>query len=130
MSASEIKFRAWDKANNKWLSDDFVKQLFLAMNGKLYWFSHAGIDEVTGLFDVVFYIGLKDKYETEAYQGDIVKDPFSGMTWLISYHENGRWYLETIRSDCEHWAAIDIIHIADFEIIGNEFQNPEILESA
>ena len=110
----KAKFRAWDGFR---MTTSGIQ--FNSTTGELE-FAPDGV--------LLEYIGLKDKNEAEVYQGDIVKDPFSGMTWKVSWHEKGCWYLETTKPDCEHWASISIEHIDDFEIIGNEYPNPELLE--
>ncbi len=58
----EIKFRAWDKWNNKMIQPhdgDFIR-----------WHSMSNWRDC---LDVMQYTGLKDKNDNEIYEGDIIK---------------------------------------------------------
>ena len=122
------KFRAWDKGNNRWLPDDFVKQLFLAQDGKVYWFSHSGLDDVSKAFDIVFFTGLLDKNGAEIYQDDIVKDA-KGNKAIIEWIDvdacfavqTGNSEIFTISAHKQRYGKL--------EIIGNRHATPELLEA-
>ncbi|RAS90296.1 hypothetical protein A6E21_25905 [Bacillus cereus] len=111
----EIKFRGWYGENIGMLEPTF--------NGN--------INEIFNQEDVVYmqYTGLTDKDGKEIYEGDIVKisgHPFQGSididgNYEVGYNELmelccGGWYLHRMR----HWA----------EVIGNKFENPELLKGA
>lgn len=118
----EIKFRAWDKRHN---SMEYINDL--------YWFEENGIHD----FNDDNYIfmqntGLKDKNEKEIYDSDIVK-----VTWgsgkIVFYEVKycgslGYHYLR----DTKNKEDDDIICIYDYsqmDVIGNVFDNPELLKN-
>ena len=115
----EIKFRAWDKTNKKWLLGyDY---------GNLGGFSLVGecvlLGEYAALFhpltrineiELMQYTGLKDKNGKEIYEGYIVTS--GGYEGSITY-EDGVWWLGTT-------------HLRDYvcEVIGNIHETPELLD--
>ena len=118
----EIKFRAWDKHRN---SMEYINDL--------YWFEENGIHNFND-DNYVFMqnTGLKDKNGKEIYDSDIVK-----VTWgsgkIVFYEVKycgslGYHYLR----DTKNKEDDDIICIYDYsqmDVIGNVFNNPELLKN-
>ena len=118
----EIKFRAWDKATKKmWYS---------STNGgygsliPFFETVEAAIEDDSAI--LMQYTGLKDKNGKEIYEGDIVKikdlcdndvDAFVGY---VSY-DNASFYIN--QQGVSHYRWIDYV----VEIIGNIYENPELL---
>jgi uncharacterized phage protein (TIGR01671 family) len=131
----EIKFRVWDKKNKR---IDYVYKIFYGeITGKLLAIetSDKYLQEVNE-FVLMQYTGLKDKNGNEIYEGDIVKAIFKGgynsgysrdwHTEKVKYLEyRGGYYPMT---DCEMYRETDAQNvISSIEVIGNVYENPELL---
>lgn len=109
----EIKFRAWDAANERFWAA-------CIWNGKDW----ALRDDCPTGFPITQYTGLKDKNGAEIYEGDIFDK------------ETGDDYYGFVEWDNDHWAinwgggekdAFSDYHMNGFLIIGNIYQTPELL---
>ncbi len=120
----EIKFRAWHKEGKKMLCDVAVSTSLEAVFDLGDW--EDDLDE----YIPMQYTGFKDKNGKEIYEGDILyidewgygevvnKDSF----WIIEFKDNEDWITEF-----GHWQQ-DKKMIVDGEVVGNIYENPELLE--
>ena len=128
----EIKFRAF--------YDGTMIQDAARVNNALYWknkgyqcsnlcaFSQADPAEL------MQYTGLKDRNGTEIYEGDIIRKEmcapddmaygFYGEVGTVEYYINGMRYV--IRRDDDD--TVVFWDIPSCEIIGNIYENPELLD--
>ena len=74
------------------------------------------------------YTGLKDRNGKEIYEGDILAAPHTYNIEII--YKNGGFLMEffdDIGEKCEYHLNKELIEQDDLEIIGNKYENPELL---
>ena len=128
-----IKFRAWDKKLK--LFDD---ELFLALHGKLYDHAKEEFDtpnieidyvESKSRYELMQYTGLKDKNGTEIYEGDILRcDPDTAnedvkVVEYVASEYDGVGFKPLIDQYYDNGCLYSV-----YEVIGNIYENPELLE--
>jgi uncharacterized phage protein (TIGR01671 family) len=126
-----FKFRAWNKEYSKLYSwEDIIDK---KGNCSLYWcMLQAQNDEVNNI--LMQCTGLKDKNGKLIYEGDIVKIPddwdiyglFAGEKREIYFNEGG-FRLKPKWDKYSHGNWLE--DTKDFEVIGNIYETPELLES-
>lgn len=149
----EIKFRGWCEKDSEW------RYGFYITDGKIH--------EINTLLDCgSFYVsqvdpesvgqctGLKDKSDTEIYEGDILRfdwrmqesnslvaDDFENIKgvvffcaakFIVRYFNNSMLFDLSEINQLTHerfWRSCsDFYKMTDFEVIGNIYENPELLE--
>ena len=118
------KFRAWDKTTSKL----HVVNGIYCDNKKIHYIDDNRVRFVG--FDNVIIMqstGLKDKNGKEIFERDIVKmakDVYSEPTYYeVVRHYGGAYRLESKQHGCELW-----LRHTDCEVVGNVYENPELLE--
>jgi len=146
----EIKFRAWDEKYRIMIYPENLDKILKRFEGtdaffedplyapdELYPFSEIkflrGIsilqEEYKDRLKIMQYTGLRDKNGREIYEGDIVrfKDWWDEeMVGEVRYSEKDMAF--TIVND--FWDGFPIMYADDLEVIGNIYENPELLEEA
>lgn len=121
------KFRAYDSGS---LSRMYQPDEVMAGNGDIWIIdedSVAGEWIVNNDIHLMQSTGLKDKNGKEIFECDIVKmakDVYSEPTYYeVVRHRGGAYRLESNQHGCELW-----LRHADCEIVGNVYENLELLE--
>lgn len=70
---------------------------------------------------IMQYIGLKDENGKEIYEGDIIRC-YGGAYWNGIYEYNYVIEVRDIRD------LNDIVHSENVKILGNKYENPELLK--
>lgn len=128
----EIKFRAWDKQEKKWVEDFGIEAntglMFRNEANYLPFISSAWVGDLSFKeyqdknYVVMQYTGLKDKNGVEIYEGDILdggefiaRNLFHNNLGLVDLPLKERWV--GVSADLE-----------EREVIGNVYDNPELEE--
>ena len=140
----EIKFRGKRVDNEKFVKGDLLhgvnhkkgKMYILPIIGGVMGLGH-GLDPLDG-YEVMSetvgqYTGLKDKNGKEIYEGDIVQITIGGVKFNFGVVTFGKFKAEIY--ECYGWYVYlngkqtsEAGLYEEFEIVGNVYENPELLK--
>jgi uncharacterized phage protein (TIGR01671 family) len=120
----EIKFRVWDKDNNKMLHYDNDIVPCLTLNGVLQDCSKEVSSNVSYKYELMQFTGLLDKNGKEIYEGDIVKSIEERGDELGDYTEELKQ--EVFFDGCAFY-PVCTAPSENWEVIGNIYQNKTLL---
>lgn len=139
----EINFRLWDKRHKKMIyniqSINFDTEDYLPFSVLLpsasresrlvndTWIEEDGtyVDNKNKEAELMQYTGLKDKNGNGIYEGDIIK--FKHDDYTVPFTQYIKFVGGTYQTDDYHFYLHEISHYV--EIIGNIYENPELLET-
>lgn len=136
----EVKFRIWDKTSNRMLYQDDFERVELDTKNKMVSLVRSETIESSYVLDyedgieaeIMQYISLKDKNRKEIYEGDILSIKiYSGDKVIVE----GKTVVE-FKDGCfgviwghdKAFLSLNSFFKAKFEVIGNIYENPELLE--
>lgn len=121
----DIKFRVWCKNNNEWEKDSVA----LLKDGTLLDLNKR-IPLRKDTHVVQFHTGLKDMAEKEIYDGDIIKTYFAGEDQgnvIVKYEDAAYVICNSLEDNYYEGTLIDIYEYEEIEVIGNIYENPELI---
>ena len=118
-----IKYRAWDKTSKNMIAD----YAHIGPYGELYvtQFHSSAYGRACPDLVLMQFTGLTDKNGAEIYEGDILKSAYTNLHYEVIF--NGRYEGKAIGNTM---ALHDLykISIQCYEVVGNVYTNPEMLE--
>jgi uncharacterized phage protein (TIGR01671 family) len=133
MMSREIKFRAWDIELGFMVDPDYY---FVMFDGSI-WFNNCAdgeddLTEQTFKLKIMQYTGLKDKNGKEIYEGDILNNIEAvDIAWrqVVEFETGAFWRKDISKGDDSQWEFDGWETVGeDWEVIGNIYENPELLE--
>jgi len=148
-----MEFRAWDeKRKIMWYPENMqhgnmvesgncgrliwcdIEQIAIGANGKIYILDQCNNYEhpenIGENYKPMFYIGIKDRNNRKIYEGDIVAHAFKfsneSLIGIVRYNEKFARFQVKSSSNFAGTILTESLEMA--EVIGNEFENPELLK--
>lgn len=144
----EIKFRAWNKKLKCWGGGISINKYGVAAPA----IQRLDVKRRGDVYEIMQFTGLLDKNGKEIYEGDIFESPDlwnedtgfpadkpSGkmLRGFIDWGDYGHtschtaygWFMNTKESEEKYgWQTPGIDDVESLEVIGNIYENPELLE--
>jgi len=127
----EIKFRAYIKSEAEMVDVETIDwhDKYIISETGFNTDPETGEEDIQFMFDdieLMQYTGLKDKNGKEIYEGDILKIKPNNSIAEVGWDEDG-YYGVMIDGRCYAFGAGTDIKVRTSEVIGNIYENPELL---
>jgi hypothetical protein len=110
----KLKFRAWDK-QKKQMINDITHPIW----------ANSFPNEI----DVMQFIGLVDKNGKEIYEGDIIQNQNSEVNYEVKQSDKFQTGFDPFTGESECCGCSPKVWVEDCKIIGNIYENPELLRN-
>lgn len=115
----KVEFRYWCNFEKEMYPKAYVEEhLNLAFMSEL-------IEVAQERYIFLEYTGLKDKNGLKIYDGDILKDEFDRVSQVYWVDKEARFTIREVGRKTEYFMLINHLHV---EVIGNIYENPELLK--
>ena len=121
----EIKFRAWDKLKKEFV-EPYQYGLRFGSDGSFLLIDKEDIRWESDIISIMQFTGIKDKNGKEIYEGDIFDSP-SKNKFYVKWWKDG-WYYNNVKDEEEHVSGRLLEIAEDWEVIGNIYENLELLK--
>ncbi|MFP7288032.1 YopX family protein [Shouchella clausii] len=123
----EIEFRGYDGA--EWVYGTAVN--YDKYTNTWYLLEHGGPDDDwIPVGRVGQYTGLKDKHGTKIFEDDVVATEYSDRKFLVFYDIGRGGFSPFAMDDGCGCCSDELVSRPDYcEVIGNKFENPELLNN-
>ena len=120
----EIKFKLWHKGFKKFFTTNYSDQISMMPDGNIFWMGECETDN----FTLLQYTGLKDINGKDIYEGDLLQHP-NGTIAEIKYSDDLAAFVAVYTQNGNtEMDFLDKEIVNECEIVGNIYENPELLE--
>ena len=131
-----FRFRVWVTVGDKWCGDTNVpymdyEDIIIKNGGTMLYEWWDGAEEHEGEYVVMQCTGLKDKNGVLIYEGDVLivkydEEYSEGGTEVVFYDEYGFYpFIKQVPSAIDSYSEWEYSSV---EVIGNRYENPELLD--
>ncbi|AXO94305.1 hypothetical protein MCCC1A01412_27005 [Bacillus anthracis] len=129
-----VEFRAWEKEEKKMYHNVGLVGTLIILEHEQSGYDFCELDltlydQLDDKYDLMQYTGLKDKNGKKIFGGDILKD-LDELPFYVEYSEKlGAFcFVDKFDSYGETKYTTKDLHWEDLELVGNIYENPELLD--